>query len=130
LAADEIVRLRGSAQGRSRATVGNGLVFTVATATSAGTTVAEQARATLATLDANLSDASSGRDLLLSATVYLADIGDKADFDAEWDAWIGPENWPQRACVQATLPPGTLVEITAIGAVRATADTEARWPAS
>ena len=39
--------------------------------------------------------------------------------DAEWCEWIGgPEHWPQRACVQAALAPGTLVEITVIAARR------------
>lgn len=130
MSAGSIVRLKGSAEGRSRATVGNGLVFTVATAASAGTTVSGQARATLAALDANLNDAGSGRDLLLSATVYLADIASKDEFDAEWNSWIGERNWPQRACVQVTLPPGVLVEVTAIGAVGVTTESEARWPAS
>ena len=37
--------------------------------------------------------------------------------DAEWCEWIGDTaNWPQRACVQAALAPGTLVEITVVAA--------------
>ena len=37
--------------------------------------------------------------------------------DAEWCEWIGDAaNWPQRACVQAALAPGTLVEITVVAA--------------
>ena len=37
--------------------------------------------------------------------------------DTEWCEWIGEAgNWPQRACVQAALAPGTLVEITVIAA--------------
>ena len=39
--------------------------------------------------------------------------------NAEWREWIGgPESRPQRACVQAALAPGTLVEITVIAARR------------
>ena len=54
---------------------------------------------------------------LLSATVYLTDIANKAQMDAEWCEWIGDSaNWPQRACVQAELAPGTLVEITVVAA--------------
>ena len=109
-----IERWRGDARGRCRATAWGELVFTVGTAP--GASLAEQTRATLAAIDANLADAGSDRSRLLSATVYLTDIGGKAEMDAVWCEWIGgPENWPQRACVQAALAPGTLVEITVIG---------------
>ena len=118
MTAGDISRLAGSAHGRSRATVWNGLVFTVATAADAGETVAEQTRATLKTLGANLADAGSGTDRILSATVFMADIGAKAEMDAEWDAWVGDaDRWPQRACVQVTLPAGVLVEVTAIAKI-------------
>ena len=32
------------------------------------------------------------------------------------DAWIGPYNWPQRACVEVILEGDTLVEMVAIAA--------------
>ena len=52
-----------------------------------------------------------------SRSVHLSDIAGKAEMDAVWCEWIGPPaNWPQRACVQAALAPGTLVEITVIAA--------------
>ena len=34
----------------------------------------------------------------------------------EWDAWIGADNWPQRACVEARLEGDTKVEIVALAA--------------
>ena len=111
----DIERWQGDAQGRSRATAWRDLVFTVATAP--GATVAEQTRASLAQLSANLAEAGADRTRLLSATVYLTDIANKAEMDAEWCAWIGDAaNWPQRACVEANLAPGTLVEITVVAA--------------
>ena len=110
-----ITRFSGAASGRSRASVWRDLVFTVATAD--GDSLAAQTRNALTTLDRNLADAGSDRSRLLSATVYLTDINDKAEMDAVWCGWIGPPaNWPQRACVQAALAPGTLVEITVIAA--------------
>ena len=113
----DIERWRGDAEGRCRATAWQDLVFTVATAP--GDSVAEQTRASLARISENLAEAGSGKSRLLSATVYLTDIGDKAEMDAVWCEWVGGhENWPQRACVQADLAPGTVVEITVI-AVRA-----------
>ena len=111
----EIERWPGDAMGRSRATAWRDLVFTVATAP--GASVAEQTRASLAQISTNLAEAGADHTRLLSATVYLTDIADKAEMDAEWCGWIGEAgNWPQRACVQADLAPGTLVEITVIAA--------------
>ena len=109
----DIERWPGDARGRSRATAWRDLVFTVATAP--GDTVAEQTRASLAQLSRNLAEAGADNTRLLSATVYLTDIANKAEMDAEWCEWIGDAaNWPQRACVQADLAPGTLVEITVV----------------
>ena len=113
----DIERWTGDARGRSRATAWRDLVFTVATAP--GASVAEQTRASLDRISKNLAEAGADDTRLLSATVYLADIAHKAEMDAEWCGWIsGPEHWPQRACVQAALAPGTLVEITVIAARR------------
>ena len=111
----DIERWRGDARGRSRTSAWRDLVFTVATAP--GDSVAEQTRASLARVSANLAEAGADHTRLLSATVYLTDIARKAEMDAEWCAWIGEAaSWPQRACVQADLAPGTLVEITVIAA--------------
>ena len=111
----DIERWRGDATGRSRLTAWRDLVFTVATAP--GGSVAEQTRASLARISANLAEAGADKTRLLSATVYLTDIANKADMDAVWCEWIGDAaNWPQRACVQAALAPGALVEITVVAA--------------
>ena len=111
----DIERWQGDARGRSRTTAWRDLVFTVATAP--GPTVAKQTRASLVQISANLAEAGTDHTRLLSATVYLTDIANKAKMDAEWCEWIGDtENWPQRACVQADLAPGTLVEITVVAA--------------
>ena len=110
-----IERWQGDATGRSRASAWRDLVFTVATAP--GDSVAEQTRATLARITESLADAGADTTRLLSATVYLTDIANKAEMDAVWCEWVGDAaNWPQRACVQAALAPGTLVEITVIAA--------------
>ena len=110
-----IERWQGDARGRSRTSAWRDLVFTVATAP--GASVAEQTRASLAQISANLAEAGTDPTRLLSATVYLTDIAAKAEMDAEWCEWIGEAaNWPQRACVQAALAPGTLVEITVVAA--------------
>lgn len=112
---DFIERWAGGAEGRSRVSAWRDLVFTVATAP--GDSVAAQTRNALAVIDRNLADAGSTRGRLLSCTIYLTDIANKAEMDGVWCEWIGAaENWPQRACVQAELAPGTQVEITVIAA--------------
>lgn len=110
-----IQRFPGNATGRSRAVTFDKLVFTVATA-AGSTSLKEQTRLVLERIDQNLRDAGSDKTRLLSATVYLADIGKKAELDEVWNAWIGPDHWPQRACVQAGLSTGVLVGITVIAA--------------
>jgi enamine deaminase RidA (YjgF/YER057c/UK114 family) len=108
----DITRFPGNAVGRSRSVTFDNLVFTVATA-AGSPSLQEQTRQVLARIEQNLADAGSDKTRLLSATVYLADIAKKAEMDEVWNEWIGPENWPQRACVQLELSPGVLVEITA-----------------
>ena len=113
-----ITRIPGNAKGRCRAVVHNGLVYTVATDYSGAQGITEQTRNTLALLEQYLIDAGSDKTRILQATVYLADMTQKAEMDAVWCDWIGDEaNWPQRACVGADLVPGDLVEIVLTAAV-------------
>ncbi|MEM7300650.1 MAG: RidA family protein [Pseudomonadota bacterium] len=114
-----ITRLHGSAQGRCRATVYNGLVYAVATDTVGGTTVAEQTANTLSSLEQNLIDAGSDKTRIVQATVYLRDMSTKAEMDEAWCSWIGnKENWPQRACVGTDLAGDDLVEIVVTAALK------------
>jgi enamine deaminase RidA (YjgF/YER057c/UK114 family) len=110
-----IQRFPGNAPGRSRAVAFDNLVFTVATA-AGPTSLQEQTRQVLAHIEQNLADAGSDKTRLLSATVYLTDIARKAEMDEVWNDWIGPESWPQRACVQVGLAAGVQVEISVIAA--------------
>jgi len=109
-----IERLVGDAKGRSRAVAHEGRVYTVAPAADTPLDVAGQTEQTLAAIDRNLADCGTDKTRILSATVYLVDIARKAEMDVVWNAWIGPDNWPQRACVGAALHGGTLVEITIV----------------
>src|SRR5262245_907389 len=120
----DIQRFPGNASGRSRAVGFENLVFAVATAAGPSTSVREQTGQVLARIEQSLADAGSDKSRLLSATVYLADITRKAEMDEVWNEWIGPENWPQRACVQAGLGPHVLVEIAVIAARSAGTDSE------
>jgi enamine deaminase RidA (YjgF/YER057c/UK114 family) len=82
-----------------------------------GKSVGEQTREILATVDRLLAEAGSDRTRILSATIYLADIGAFAEMNAEWDAWIPAGHTPARATVEARLAaPAYTVEIACIAA--------------
>jgi enamine deaminase RidA (YjgF/YER057c/UK114 family) len=82
-----------------------------------GKSVGEQTREILATVDRLLVEAGSDRTRILSATIYLADIGSFAEMNAEWDAWIPAGHAPARATVEAKLAaPAYTVEIACIAA--------------
>jgi enamine deaminase RidA (YjgF/YER057c/UK114 family) len=104
-----ITRIPGAARGRCKTVEHNGLVWTVATAR--GTTVAEQTRAALEQIEANLKQAGSDKHRIVEALVYLTDMSRKAEMDEVWCDWIPSDGWPCRACVGTSLAPGNLVEI-------------------
>lgn len=104
--------------GKSGAVVHGGLVYVVAFDPDCDAGITQQTSNALQYLEELLAKAGSGKDRLISATIYLSDIANKAEMDAVWRAWIGgEENWPQRACVGVALDPGYLIEIVAISAV-------------
>ena len=82
-----------------------------------GGTAAEQTRNILDRIDALLAEAGSSKSKLISATIWLADIGLFAEMNQVWDAWIDPQNPPTRACVESKLAaPEFTVEIAVIAA--------------
>ena len=106
-----ISRIPGAATGRCKTVESGGLVWTVATAQGSGTTVAEQTRATLEQIEANLSEVGTDKHHIVEAVVYLTDMSKKSEMDAVWMDWIPSDGWPCRACVGTALAPGTLVEV-------------------
>lgn len=66
-------------------------------------------------IDETLAAVGSHKSNLLSATVYVANMGVYADMNAAWDAWVDPANTPARATVEARLASTKyLVEIMSI----------------
>jgi enamine deaminase RidA (YjgF/YER057c/UK114 family) len=111
-----IQRFPGSAAGRCRAVVHDGLVFTVATAREKSPSLAAQTRDALAVLDRNLADAGTDKSKLLSATVYITDMKRKAEMNDVWLEWVDPDNAPQRACIGVALDGQDLIEIVVVAA--------------
>jgi enamine deaminase RidA (YjgF/YER057c/UK114 family) len=87
----------------------------VATDPSAG--VAGQTRQILESIDRLLAECGSDKTRVLSATIFLTDIGTFAEMNSVWDAWVSPQNTPARATVEARLAaPVFKVEIQVIAA--------------
>ena len=74
--------------------------------------VRSQTRQVLQRIDELLADAGSDRSKLLTAQVWLADMGMFVEHNEEWNAWVDRDDPPVRACVEARLAhPALLVEI-------------------
>ena len=111
-----IRRYPGRAVGRSESVEHDGIVYTAVIAPDLSVDLKGQTEQALEQLDRNLAEAGTDRSRLLSVTIYLTDISKKPVLNQVWDAWIGTENWPQRACVEAKLEGDTQVEIVAMAA--------------
>jgi enamine deaminase RidA (YjgF/YER057c/UK114 family) len=84
---------------------------------NADKSVTEQTREILGTIDQYLSQAGTDKSKLLSANIWLADIGTFAEMNAVWDAWVSPGHTPARATVEARLAaPQYKVEIMVVAA--------------
>jgi enamine deaminase RidA (YjgF/YER057c/UK114 family) len=50
--------------------------------------------------------------------IYLTDLQQIVVLNEQWDAWVPEGHAPSRACVQAGLAPGYLIEMVITAAVR------------
>ncbi|WP_375456230.1 RidA family protein [uncultured Methylobacterium sp.] len=86
-------------------------------ADTVGTGVAAQTQAILGQIERLLAAAGSGKEHILMATIYLADIATFSEMNAAWDAWVSKDNPPGRATVEARLCGDEfLVEIVVVAA--------------
>lgn len=77
-----------------------------------------QTEQVLKKIDGLLAAAGTSKSKLLSATIYLSNIGNFDEMNSVWDAWVEPGNTPARATVEARLAnPKCLVEIMVIAAI-------------
>jgi enamine deaminase RidA (YjgF/YER057c/UK114 family) len=80
--------------------------------------VKAQTAQVLERVDALLELAGTQKSNLLTAQVWLADMGDFDAHNEVWNEWVDADAPPARACVQAELwRPGMLVEIMATAAL-------------
>ncbi len=63
-------------------------------------------------IDRLLAKCGSHKSKILSATIWVTDIRNRALMNEVWTAWVDAKNLPARACVEAALAdPKALVEI-------------------
>lgn len=104
----------------SQAVVYNGMAYlagSVAVSMEAG--IKQQTEEVLQGIQATLESLGTGKDRLLSAQIWLKDIGrDFATMNSVWEGWLPPGAAPTRATCQALLAdPRLLVEIIVTAAV-------------
>lgn len=103
----------------SQAVIHGGIVYLAGQVGTAGASIAEQTTACLASVDRLLALAGSDKTRILSAQIWLADIGDFAAMNAVWDAWVAPGHAPARATGEAKLAtPDYRVEVIVTAAQR------------
>jgi enamine deaminase RidA (YjgF/YER057c/UK114 family) len=82
-----------------------------------GKNTAEQTKSILSQIDSFLAQAGSDKSKLLSANIWITDMGNFAEMNGVWDAWVSPGNAPARATVEAKLAsPDYKVEIMVVAA--------------
>lgn len=82
-----------------------------------GQSVRDQTRNILDNIDNLLKQAGTDKTKLLSATIWLTDIGTFNEMNEVWDTWVSQGNTPARACVESKLAaPQFTVEIGIIAA--------------
>jgi enamine deaminase RidA (YjgF/YER057c/UK114 family) len=102
----------------SQAVIHNGTVWLAGQVGAPGTSVTEQTRAVLDQIDRLLAAAGTDKTRLLSAQIWLADMGTFAEMNAVWDAWVAPGQAPARATGSADLAtPDYKVEIIVVAAL-------------
>lgn len=73
------------------------------TADDVSVDVTAQTKDVLAKIDKYLAMAGTSKSKLLTANIWLRDIGDFELMNKAWDAWIDKANMPVRATVEARL---------------------------
>lgn len=85
--------------------------------TTKGGSVHDQTADILAQIDAILAEAGTDKTKLLSASIWLTDIGTFGEMNAVWDQWVAAGCTPARATVEAKLAaPEYKVEIAVTAA--------------
>lgn len=102
----------------SEAVVFRGVAHFVEVADDPAQDMKGQVAQVLAQIDERLALVGSDRTRLLQVLIYVANLQDGPILNEQWDAWTPDGHAPARACVQAGLAPGYLVEMVIAAAVK------------
>lgn len=95
----------------------NGTVYLCGQVGNGDDPIREQTAECLRRVDALLAEAGTGKENILHATIWLADIADKAAMDEVWEDWVPAGRAPTRACGEAKLGrPELKVEVIVVAA--------------
>jgi enamine deaminase RidA (YjgF/YER057c/UK114 family) len=112
-----IVRHESKAILSSAVEYGNTVYLAGLTADDQSKDAKGQAAQILATIDRLLGVCGSNKSKILTATIWVSDIRNRALMNEAWTAWADPKNLPARACVEAKMAdPKCLVEIMVVAA--------------
>lgn len=104
-------------QRMSQAVIHGDTIYLAGQVGTAGESVAAQTTEILGKIDGLLATCGSDKTKVLQAIIWLKDMGDFAEMNAVWDAWVPEGHAPARACGSADLAaPDFTVEITVIAA--------------
>lgn len=79
--------------------------------------VKNQSEQILATIDRLLAVCGSNKSKVLTATIWVSDIRNRALMNEAWSAWADPKNLPARACIESKMADARcLVEIQVVAA--------------
>jgi enamine deaminase RidA (YjgF/YER057c/UK114 family) len=103
----------------SRAVVHNGTIYLSGlVADDVTADVSGQTAEVLGKIERALEQIGSNKSRLLSAQIWLADMGDFAAMNVVWEGWVVPDHTPARATVEARMArPEYLVEIMVVAAL-------------
>ncbi|MCP4486801.1 MAG: RidA family protein [Gammaproteobacteria bacterium] len=97
---------------------GNTIYLAGQVAKDSTSNITEQTKQVLDKVDALLAEAGSDKSKILSAQIWIANIGHFAAMNEAWDSWVAEGNAPARACIEARLAsPDLLVEVGIIAAL-------------
>ena len=113
----EIVRRESKGILSSAVEYGNTVYLAGLTADDQSKDSKGQAEEILAKIDRLLAACGSNKSKVLSATIWVSDIRNRANMNEAWTAWTDPKNLPARACVEAKMADSKcLVEIMVVAA--------------
>jgi enamine deaminase RidA (YjgF/YER057c/UK114 family) len=97
----------------SKVVVHNGIVYMSGQTDTTSPDITGQTKNVLAKIDDLLAQAGSSKSNLLTASIWVKDIGsDFKEMNVVWNDWLDPENKPVRATVQSPMAsPQILVEV-------------------